>query len=120
MDLAVTAPGARRLRAAARQARRAIGPELPPVLVFTDPQRSAHPLDLARAMPLGWGLVYRHFGAPDRFEIAAELAKAARIGRFFLLIGADPHLAKCVGANGVHWPEAMRRSALKRANAFAI
>lgn len=94
-----------KLMRAARIANAHLPPNLPPVLVFTDPDRSSHPIELARAIPAGWALVYRHFGASDRVEIAESLSKLANQRRFHLLIGNDPKLAEQVSASGVHWPE---------------
>ena len=56
-------------------------------------------------MPVGTGLIYRHFGAPDAKETAHKLVKIARRQRLRVLIGNDPKLAMAVGADGVHWPE---------------
>lgn len=78
---------------------------LPPVFVFTDPQRTPDPAGLASNIPRGWGLVYRHFGSADRGAVARDLARIARDRRFLLLISADPKLAEDVEADGVHWPE---------------
>lgn len=120
MDLTPHGPGARRLRAQARTAQIALGPRLPPVLVLSDPLRSADPLDLAGLMPAGWALVYRHFGDVRRHEIAAQLAILASIRGFRLLVGADGELALRVGAHGVHWPQAMGREALRWRGAFML
>jgi len=94
----------------AREARRlnrdAGAGSLPFLLAFTDPVRTPDPLALAARLPRGAGLVYRHFGAADRFEAAANLARLCRARGLKLLIGGDPELARAVKADGVHWPEA--------------
>ncbi|MEN0079243.1 MAG: thiamine phosphate synthase [Pseudomonadota bacterium] len=120
MDLTPHSPAARALVRAARRRLRAGALALPPVLVLTDPGRSAHPLELARCMPAGWGLIYRHFGTPDRAEVAGRLAQRAATGRFTLLIGEDPELAARVGADGVHWRGAGGRYRPGRARAFRL
>lgn len=51
-------------------------------------------------------MIYRHFSAPDRLGIAQYLASKVRCQGGVLLIAADPDLARAVGAQGVHWPEA--------------
>jgi thiamine-phosphate pyrophosphorylase len=110
----------RRLKLATRLARQHLPAGLPPALILTDPWRSAPPEQLAQRMPPGWGLVYRHFGAPERFAMAERLAKLAFRGHFTLLIGADPRLAAAVGADGVHWPEACLLSARRWTGRFRL
>lgn len=105
----------RKLRAAARAA---AAPN-PRVVVLSDPHRTPDLISLARRLPRGWGLIYRHFGAPDRAAVAAALAVAAR-GRLTLLIGGDPRLAKAIGADGVHWPERRLREARRWRGAFKM
>ncbi|MEM9739596.1 MAG: thiamine phosphate synthase [Pseudomonadota bacterium] len=120
MDLNAHTIDARRLWSSAREAGRALPLQLPPVLVFTDPGRSADPAALAKALPAGWALVYRHFGAGNRYEIASDLAKLAHIRHFELIIGADAPLAKQVGAAGVHWPQSMAREARRWISQFRV
>lgn len=72
---------------------------------MTDPARTPDPLAIAAALPRGAAVIYRHFGAADRLEIAARLARLCRRRGLRLLIGADPGLARAVRADGVHWPE---------------
>ena len=110
----------RKLRLGARRASTHLPAGLPPVLAFTDPWRGAAPLDLAACLPAGWGLVYRHFGAPDRNATANRLAWLARRRGLILLIGADPVLAARVGADGVHWPQARAGEARHWAGRFRL
>ncbi len=90
---------------AARLNREAGGPAIPALFFFTDPQRTPDPVAIARRLPRGAAIVYRHFGAPQRARTARRLAAIARTRGLFLLIGADPELALRVGADGVHWPQ---------------
>jgi len=113
-------PGFGKLRRAARIASAHLPTDLPPVLVFTDPHRSSHPIELARAMPQGWALVYRHFGATDRLGVAESMSKLAIQRGFHLLIGNDPELASHVRASGVHWPERREPEAQRTAPQFAL
>jgi thiamine-phosphate pyrophosphorylase len=80
-------------------------PALPPLFFLTDPERTPDPAAIARRLPAGAGLIYRHFGAATRVETAGALAALCRARGLILLIGADPALAAEVGADGVHWPE---------------
>jgi thiamine-phosphate pyrophosphorylase len=80
-------------------------PNLPPLLFFTDPDRTPLPWETAARLPAGCGVVFRHFGRTDAFETAQRLRDSTleRGGR--LLIGLDAALAEAVGADGVHLPE---------------
>lgn len=78
---------------------------LPPLLYFTDPQRSPDPASTARALPPGAAVVYRHFGAADALETAQTLRRLTYDAQVRLLIGLDEALAEAVSADGVHLPE---------------
>ncbi len=73
---------------------------------------------MARRLPRGSGIVYRHFGARDAERTALELKAIARARGLALLVGLDWRLAARIGADGVHLPErlAHRAPALKRAH----
>lgn len=86
-------------------------PPLPPLLFFTDPQRTP---DIAGAMarlPRGSAVVYRAFGAENARTEAERLLRLARRRGLTLLIGADAALAAAVGADGVHLPERLAAKA---------
>ncbi|MDP1872630.1 thiamine phosphate synthase [Phenylobacterium sp.] len=91
---------------------------LPPLLLFTDPERTPDPVGAARALPAGAAVVYRTFGAADALKTALALRQTTRKGGVALLIGADPALAAACGADGVHLPErfAARARALRQAH----
>lgn len=91
---------ARGARAAARP-----GPALPPLLFFTDPERTPRPWETAARLPVGAGVVFRHFGASDALETALRLREATRHRDGLLLIGLDADLAEAVQADGVHLPQ---------------
>lgn len=90
---------------AARLNRDAGAPGVPSLYFFTDPVRTPDPVDVARRLPRGTAVVYRHFGAEDRARVARQLATLCRSRGLALLIGADAELANTCGADGVHWPE---------------
>jgi len=87
------------------RARRRAGPDLPPLLFFTDPDRTPRPWETAARLPVGSGVVFRHFGRPDARQTAQRLREVTleRGGR--LLIGLDADLAEAIGADRVHLPE---------------
>jgi thiamine-phosphate pyrophosphorylase len=110
----------RKLVASARIAAAHLPPGLPPLWFLTDPQRTPDPCAVAAALPAGWGVIFRHFGAADRTEQAQRLAAIARRNRLHLLIAADPTLALAVGAGGVHWPFARRAEARQWRKRFRV
>ena len=93
---------------------------LPELWAFTDPQRTPDVTAFAADLPPGSGLVYRHFGKPDREIEAHILAGLARSQGLTFLIAADIKLARACGADGVHWPERLlaqaARARLQRSN----
>lgn len=78
---------------------------VPPMLLFTDPERTPRPWEIAARMPAGSGVVYRSFGAGDALETAERLRAVTRDRGMALLIGLDAGLADRVGADGLHLPE---------------
>jgi thiamine-phosphate pyrophosphorylase len=107
----------RKLLAASRLAKRArtrSGQPLPRAWFMTDPKRTPHPERIVARLPAGFGVIYRHFGAWDRFETGRALANACRAQGLVLLVSADPDLARAIHANGVHWPLARLRGVRAR------
>lgn len=90
---------------AVRLNRDAGAPAIPSLYFFTDPDRTPDPAAVARRLPRGAAVVYRHFGAAERARVARELSAICRSRGLALLIGADAELARRCGADGVHWPE---------------
>lgn len=85
------------------------GATLPPLLFMTDEQRLPDPTAAIHRLPPGSGVVFRHYGAPDREKIARRLKQICRDRRLWLIIGADSGLADAVKADGVHLPEHLVR-----------
>ncbi|OYW42893.1 MAG: hypothetical protein B7Z38_03520 [Rhodobacterales bacterium 12-64-8] len=99
----------RKLLAAARLAKPSAarnGRALPRALFVTDPVRTPDILKIARRLPRGFGIVWRHYGAGHRLATGRELARICRQRGLILLVSADPELAARIGAHGVHWPAA--------------
>lgn len=90
---------------------------MPAGFFLTDPKRTPHLLETVGRLPAGLGVIYRHFGAADRVDVARDLARICRRRRLVLLVAADPALARAIKADGVHWPIAcLRRIRPKRNN----
>jgi thiamine-phosphate pyrophosphorylase len=116
-DPVMTEDGARLWAAAqalARAADSVSGPvhvRVPPMLLFTDPDRTPRPWEIAARMPAGSGVIYRSFGAPDALATAERLRAVTLARGMALLIGLDADLAERVGADGLHLPERALTSA---------
>lgn len=86
-------------------------------IAVSDPQRSPDVLSFARHADRNWVILYRHFGAPDRGEMAQQLAHACKLTGAALWLSVtdaeDLALAIRVNAAGVHIPERVRASLLK-------
>jgi len=76
------------------------------LVAMTDEARGGDPLALARSLPVGAWLVFRHYHDPDRSILAMELAKICRARRVRLSIAGDLRLAVQTRA-GLHLPERM-------------
>ncbi|MBW8304302.1 MAG: thiamine phosphate synthase [Brevundimonas sp.] len=87
------------------RARRDPSADLPPLLFFTDPERTPRPWETAGRLPAGSGVVFRSFGAADARETGLRLREATRRRRGLLLVGLDAELAEALEADGVHLPE---------------
>jgi thiamine-phosphate pyrophosphorylase len=95
-----------RLWATAAGLKRASGVRkaLPPLLFFTDPERTPDVAAVAERLPRGAGIVLRTFGDASQAEQIAAIAKRRGL---VLLIGADERLAASIKADGLHLPERM-------------
>jgi len=124
MSLEPQSRARRKLAAAARISARTFAARgagaLPPALFLTDPARTPEPETIAARLPRGFGVVYRHFGAPDREGVALRLARVCRARGLLLLIAADPDLAMRVGADGVHWPFRLGQMARRWRGRFGL
>lgn len=95
-------------QALAREAsavRGGVASRLPPLLFFTDPDRTPRPWEMAATLPPGSGVVYRHFGVPNALTQALRLRAVTRDRGVRLLVGLDVDLADRIGADGLHLPE---------------
>ncbi len=73
---------------------------------MTDDDRLPDPLAAARALPEGSLLIVRAKDARRRATLALALRQIAWQRGLILLISDDPGLARAIGANGIHLPEA--------------
>lgn len=89
----------------AKPARTRTGRKLPTAFFVTDPVRTPDPLSVAKRLPRGFGVIWRHYGAASRIATGHALARICRQRGLILLIANDPALAARIGAAGVHWPE---------------
>jgi thiamine-phosphate pyrophosphorylase len=102
----------RRARRGKRPERAPPGPRpLPDLWFVTDPARTPDPVAVAETLPRGAGVIFRAFGARDAEAVGRALAATARRRGLVLLAGADPDLARRIGAHGVHLPQRLARLA---------
>ncbi len=96
-----------------RRARRGKRPAatLPNLWFVTDPARTPDPVAVAKTLPRGAGVIFRAFGAADAETTGKALAVVARRRGLVLLAGADPELARRIGAHGLHLPQRLARLA---------
>ncbi len=80
---------------------------LPVTILMTDEKRLADPIPVIGGLPANSAVILRHYGAPDREELAVRVMAAAREHGVKFLIAADARLALKVGADGLHLPEAL-------------
>jgi thiamine-phosphate pyrophosphorylase len=76
---------------------------------MTDARRLPDPLAAIRRLAPGSALLLRHYEAPDRWDLAARLARECKRRGIRLLIAGDWRLAAAVGADGLHLPEGLAR-----------
>lgn len=110
----------RKFCAAARRTTRHLPTRLPPGWFLTDPERTPDPLGTISRIPAGFGVILRHFGAPEQIRLALPIAGLANRRRLVFLVAADPELAQMVGADGVHWPEAKLNEARRWRSRFPL
>jgi thiamine-phosphate pyrophosphorylase len=82
-------------------------PGLPPLLFFTNPERTPEPWRIAQGLPAG---ARPCLGRPMRRNVdepRPRLREVTRERGVLLLIGRDVDLAQDVGADGVHLPEVL-------------
>ncbi|WP_396594929.1 thiamine phosphate synthase [Brevundimonas sp. R86498] len=93
------------LARSAAAVRGGVASRVPPLLFFTDPDRTPRPWETAATLPPGAGVVYRAFGRPEALETGLRLRTVTRNRGLKLLVGLDADLADRIGADGLHLPE---------------
>jgi thiamine-phosphate pyrophosphorylase len=88
--------------------------QLPVLWLMTDPERGAGP-EVLRTLPRGAGVIFRHYGAPNRAAQARHWRDRAKAQGLVFLVAGDPRLAAAIKADGFHAPEALiHRTAIAR------
>lgn len=80
---------------------------LPPLILVTDRARLSDPVAALDRLRPGDAVLLRDYDAPGRTALAAILARQCRARRLRFLVAGDAQLARAVGADGIHLPEAM-------------
>ncbi|SNS72390.1 thiamine-phosphate diphosphorylase [Sphingomonas laterariae] len=82
----------------------------PRLWVMTDPRMGETLWDILADVPRGSGVVFRHYGVPDRRAIFERVRRIARARRLVLVLAGPPALAIRWKANGAHGPSPHRHS----------
>ena len=77
----------------------------PRFFVMSDSQRLPDPKRLLSSLPKDSAIIFRHYDAPNREQMARELVTLAHRKNIKVLIAGDWKLAHRCRADGVHWPE---------------
>ncbi len=83
------------------------------LVAVTDERRGGDPLALAKRLPRGSRLIFRHYERPDRGSLALTLATLCRSRGIELLVAGDLTLAMKAHA-GLHLPDGMAAQASPR------
>jgi thiamine-phosphate pyrophosphorylase len=81
------------------------------LVLLTDDARLPDPLPAVQALPPGSLLIVRAGDEKRRAQLSMQLRTIAWRRGLILLIADDPVLARYIGANGLHLPEARARQA---------
>ena len=78
---------------------------LPRLILVTDETRLVDPSDKIRKLPVGSGVIFRHYNHPSRMHLANTISSICRDKGLNLIISKDVSLALRVNAAGLHLPE---------------
>lgn len=83
----------------------------PPVLYCTDEDRNTDNVRIIANLHRGWGVIYRARNLELCIEEAKELSLLCKSRGVRFLLSQYPAIAREIGADGVHWPEARIKEA---------
>ncbi len=92
------------------------------LIYMTDPDRSPEIFETIARLPRYCTVIFRHYQAPDRRQLAHRVATLCRRRGLTMLVAADPALALEVGARGLHLPTRLcyRARPLRRRPAWLL
>jgi len=96
---------------------------LPARWLVTDARRLPDPLPAIRHLQRGDGVLFRHYEWPPakRLGLARQVAELCRRQGLVLVVAGDARLARAVGADGVHLPQALiHQAATARRGGLAL
>ncbi|MEE2705349.1 MAG: thiamine phosphate synthase [Pseudomonadota bacterium] len=79
--------------------------KIPRIIVFTDDKCILSPIELAKVIPINWGILIRNYQAPNRKELICSAAKICKQRGIFFIIANDLKLALSLKASGLHLSE---------------
>ncbi|MBR9972760.1 thiamine phosphate synthase [Magnetospirillum sulfuroxidans] len=83
---------------------------IPRLFLLTDDHRLPDPLPAISRLPVGSGVIFRHYDDPRRCGLARQVARLCRQRRLCLLVANDWRLAARIGADGIYLAEGLARS----------
>ncbi len=78
---------------------------LPPVIYMTDEVRVPNPLSSIAKLAPGNGVIFRHYAAQQKRELALKINALCRERNLIFLVAGDYALARDLEADGLHLPE---------------
>ena len=79
--------------------------KIPSIIVFTDDKCVVSPIELAKIIPINWGILIRNYEAPNREELICSAARVCKQRGIFFIIANDLKLALSLKASGLHLSE---------------
>ena len=78
---------------------------LPHLIYLTDENHLIDPTQIISKLPRKAGIIFRHYGLPNRLELAQKIKYVCRDRDLTFIVSRDIKLASKLNADGLHLPE---------------
>ena len=78
---------------------------LPHLIYLTDENHLIDPTKFISQLPRKTGVIFRHYGLPNRFHLAQKIKQICKDRNLTFIISRDINLARILNADGLHLPE---------------
>ena len=78
---------------------------LPHLIYLTDENHLIDPTNIISRLPRKAGIIFRHYGLPNRFHLAQKIKQICKDRDLTFIISEDVKLASILNADGLHLPE---------------